>query len=67
MAAVPNASTEFTMSLTEEERAELLNWLEQKLQSKFVEEHRTEAAQYRDHVRHQEEILENLIRKLRAV
>jgi hypothetical protein len=29
------------MTLTEEERAQLLNWLEQSLRNKLVEEHRT--------------------------
>jgi hypothetical protein len=32
--AIANQATEFTMILTEEERAQLLNWLEQKLKAR---------------------------------
>jgi hypothetical protein len=65
MAIADNPSTEFTLNLTEEERTELLNWLEQNLRNKRVEEHRTEAAGFRQHVLHEEKILEQLIHKLR--
>ena len=61
----PPASTEFTVTLSEEERTELLAWLEQQLRTKRVEEHRTEAADYRNYVRQQQQILETLIQKLR--
>lgn len=63
--AVRNPSGEFTVALTEEERAQLLNWLEQRLRRVLVEEHRTDAADYKEYVRHQEEILENVMKKLR--
>jgi hypothetical protein len=59
-----NCTAEFSMTLTEEERTQLLNWLEQKLKKKLVEEHRTDAADYREYVVHQEEVLERLIHKL---
>lgn len=64
MAAVRDTPTELMISLTEEERAQLLNWLEQRLRDKRVEEHRTETAAYRDYVLHEEAILEQLITKL---
>jgi hypothetical protein len=66
MTAVRGASTEFTMTLTEEERAQLLNWLERKQRDKLVEEHRTKTPDYRDYVLHEEAILEKLIDKLRS-
>jgi len=65
MTAGGEASTEFTMTLTEEERTDLLNWLEQRLRNTLVEEHRTEASGFRQHVLHEEKILEQLIHKLR--
>jgi hypothetical protein len=60
------ATAEFNMTLTDEERTQLLNWLEQELRNKLVEEHRTDASDYRKHVLHEEAILEKLIDKLRA-
>ena len=65
MTTINNPSTEFTLTFTEEERAQLLNWLEQRLRATLVEEHRTDAADYRKYVVHQEEILEKIINKLR--
>ena len=61
-----NQPTEFTIALTEEERAQLLNWLEQKLKKKLVEEHRSATADFREYVIHQEQILEGLIHKLQG-
>jgi len=51
--------------LIEEERAQVLKFLEQRLKNKLVEEHRTDAFDCRTYVRHQETILENVIAKLR--
>ncbi len=65
MAAVREVSAEITLILTEEERAQLLNWLEQQFRNKLVEEHRTKTSDYRGYVIHQEQILEKLIAKLR--
>ena len=53
-------STEVTITLTAEEREQLLNWLQQRLRKKLVEEHRTEAAAFRETVVH-EELIDKLI------
>lgn len=55
----------FPLILTEEERAQLLNWLEQRLRTTLVEEHRTKTADCRKYIISQEEILEKVIHKLR--
>jgi hypothetical protein len=65
MTATTNKFAQVAITMTEEERAQLLSWLEQRLKNKLVEEHRTETAAYRDYVLHQETILESLINKLR--
>ncbi len=65
MTTIEDSATGFTMAMTEEERAMLLNWLEQRFRNKLLEEHRTAAADFREYVRHEEEILEKLIAKLR--
>ena len=65
MASATTTSAEFAVILTEDERAQLLNFLEQALRDKRVEVHRTEAPDYREHVRHQEAVMESLIGKLR--
>ena len=57
--------TEFTLTLTEEERTQLLTWVEQWLHDKMIEEHRTDAPEFRNRIAHQEAILEDLIKKLR--
>lgn len=64
--AVPNAaSAAVTLTITGEERALLLTFLERALRTKQVEEHRTEAFDYKDLVRHEVNLLEDLIEKLR--
>ena len=65
MATVHNASTDFKLTLTEEERVQLLNWLQERLRDKLVEEHRTDAIDYRQFVLQQETILERLIEKFK--
>jgi hypothetical protein len=65
MSPANTGSAEFTLTLTGEEREELLNFLEQALREKEIEEHRTEAFKFRELVRHQGQILEGLIAKLR--
>ena len=65
MAATGNKSAEFTLTLTEEERIQLLSWLEQRMHDKLIEEHRTDAPDFKSFVAHQEVILDDLIRKLR--
>jgi len=56
---------EFTLRLDEEERAQLLSCLEQVLRDALVEEHRTEAPDYREHVQRREAVLQRLLDKLR--
>jgi hypothetical protein len=56
----------FTVALTEQERTELIRWLEAELRNKLVEEHRTDALEYKAHLANQEVLLERLICKLRA-
>jgi len=65
MTTIRDAPIEFMMTLTEEERTQLLSWLKQRLKDKLVEEHRTERAAYREYVLHEEALLEKLIAKLR--
>ena len=65
MAAVDTGSSEFTLTLTEEERTQLLSFLEQLHRNKLIEVHRTEATRFREHLEHQESVLESLIAKLR--
>jgi len=64
MTASNTIAADVTLTLTEEERTELLNLLEQVLRDKEVEEHRTESFAYRAFVSHQEDILRGLIAKL---
>ena len=65
MAADTSTTTQFTLSLTEEEREQLLNWLEQQFRAKLVEEHRTDAPDFRAYVLSQEAVLQKLIDTLR--
>jgi hypothetical protein len=55
------------LTLTEDERAELLLVLEQALRDKQIEVHRTEAFAARDLVQHQQTVLEGLLDKLRRL
>jgi hypothetical protein len=64
MASDPGATAKFTIVLTEQERSQLLNWLEETLRSKLIEEHRTESSEYRKRIQQQEAILNSLIQKL---
>jgi hypothetical protein len=54
-----------TLTLSKEERSLLLNFLEQKFRDKQIEEHRTEASQFRQYVQHEEGVLQGLLDKLR--
>ena len=57
---------EVVLTLAAEEREQLLLLLEQALKEARVEEHRTDAPEFRQIVRHQEEIFERLVGKLKA-
>ncbi len=53
-----------SLTVTNSERAFLVGLLEQTLQDKRVEEHRTRAPEYREHVLKQEEQITSLLKKL---
>jgi hypothetical protein len=57
-------STSSTVSVTAEERDLLLRWLTQRLREKQIEEHRTDALDYKRYVAHEEEIAQSIIAKL---
>ena len=57
---------ESPLNLSSEEREYLLTLLEDSLKQTRVEEHRTRTPSYREHVVHQEELIESLLAKLRA-
>jgi hypothetical protein len=59
------AKSPVTLTLTEEERTQLLSFLEQAFHDALIEEHRTDAFDFREYVRHKESILKSLIDKLR--
>jgi hypothetical protein len=65
MAAISPRPSEFTLTLSEEERKDLLLFLEQALREKQVEVHRTEAFAARGVVQHQADVLQGLIDRLR--
>ena len=55
---------ETQLSLSAEERNCLMSLLEKQLKETRVEEHRTRAPTYREHVVQQEEMIVGLLRKL---
>jgi hypothetical protein len=65
MSGTITTATERTLTLNEEERSQLLSFLEQALRETHVEARRTEAPRYQEQVHHQESILRSLIQKLR--
>ena len=65
MSAADVKVPEFTLTLNEEERVQLLNFLEQGLRDVLVEVHRTEAPDFREYVQRKENILRGLIDRLR--
>ena len=56
--------TELQMTLTAEEREYLVGLLERVLKETRVEEHRTRAPSYREHVLHREDVIVGLLSKL---
>jgi hypothetical protein len=52
------------LTLTAEERQYLVGLLENTLKVTLVEEHRTRAPSYREHVLHNEEIIQAVLKKL---
>lgn len=55
---------DFTMAVTADERQFLLDLLEASLKNLRVEEHRTRAPSFREHIIKQEAALESLLKKL---
>jgi hypothetical protein len=58
------SSEPLAVTLSSEERSFLLKFLEQALHDKKIEEHRTEAFEFREHVQHEIALLQALIDKL---
>jgi hypothetical protein len=65
MAAGGPTPSDFTLTLTEDERRELLNFLEVAFRDKLVEERRTDNPDYRKHLVHEEDVMRSVIDKLR--
>jgi len=63
--AATTQSTNFTLTLNEAERANLLILLEREVRETHAEARRTESPDYQDEVHHQEAVLQGLIEKLR--
>jgi hypothetical protein len=64
--AATQQSTQFTLTLDEQERAQLLVLLEREVRETHVEARRTESPDYQDEIHHQESVLHALIEKLRG-
>ena len=67
MIATDVMTEQFNLSLTADERTELLAFLEQALPGVLVEVHRTESPDFRELVQHKETALRNVIDKLRRL
>jgi len=65
MSAVKTESPAITLTLNGEEREMLLTFLKQKFHDKQIEEHRTDAFEFRAHVQREAALLQGLIDKLR--
>jgi len=63
--AADTRSAERTLTLSEQEREQLILLLEQTLRDKLVEVHRTEAFAARQVVGHQADVLQGLLDRLR--
>jgi hypothetical protein len=58
-------TSEFTLTLTEDERAHLLGFLEAALRDKQIEARRTQDPDFHKYVHHEEVVMRQLIEKLR--
>jgi hypothetical protein len=63
--APTTSSTGFTLTLSQEERAFLLNFLEEGFKEKEIEVHRTDNLEFREIVEREAALMEGLINKLR--
>ena len=61
---MPAIVTETSVALSAEERSFLSKFLAQALHDKKIEEHRTDAFEYREHVHHELTLLQGLLDKL---
>jgi len=59
------AKSPVTLTLSAEERTQLLTFLEQALKDARVEEHRTDAFEFKEYVRQKEAFFQGVIDKLR--
>jgi hypothetical protein len=62
-----NRAAEYTLTLTEEEREELLRLLEQADEDVRGEQRRTESPKYHEEVRQEEHLLARLVEKVRRL
>jgi len=65
MSTTNTQSPAFTLTLSEEERSQLLSLLEQEDRETLVEAHRTDSPNFREHIERKESVLRGLIDKLR--
>ena len=66
MTAAGTQAREVTFCLDEEERVELILFLEQAVRETLVEVHRTEVRDYRKRVQYKETVLKRLLDQLRS-
>ena len=59
-------STQFTITVSEAERAELLILLERELRETHMEARRTESPDFQDEVHHHEAVLHGMLEKVRG-
>ena len=64
MTASSTKSPLLTLTLTEEERAQLASLLEQTIRDTLVEAHRTDSPDYREHIQRREAVLRSVSEKL---
>jgi len=57
---------EFVLELEPEERKQLLELLERSLQQTLIEEHRTDALNYRQHIVQREQVILKILTKLKT-
>ena len=65
MSVASTRPSSFTVVLNEEERARLASLVELAIRETHVEARRTEAPDFQEQVHHQEDILRNVMEKLR--
>jgi hypothetical protein len=65
MPTAESTAPEFTLTLTAEERTQLLNLLQQVDRDTLIEAHRTDSLDYKQYVERKEAVLRGLIDKLR--